>query len=404
MGMGVALWAVLWGAATVGLLVQPHDSTSNRWMQRGDDSGLEACLQAEEEAGAHGGLARSSRKPWDVVSREGPRLAVVRPVVASQAALLAAEIVRWDEDPDAWPCLAENASSRPSGSRFLDLLGLRLFGLAPRDARPVLVIYANKDLEGVKAGGVGEAVAQSRAVAQCFSATSYASANLDAEQDRYVYAPMQRETSAGTCNMFFPLFHPPGEQQWQVEDLQKVGPPGHDDVASALRGVDAFFYMEPDVVAVRRGWLDALEAQRVAMAEAGAWVSGSPAAYPVRSRDVYWSYETNKRHLNGNALYRRGDACFLQFLDGVKREYKDQAFDQAMYDYAFRAPRRRRSLGPRLAPKFIDWAGVRNLAGCVQHPGKSERHKHGGIGPCLGRRYSLDAVRSMWPNAYLVHT
>jgi len=110
------------------------------------------------------------------------------------------------------------------------------------------------------------------------------------------------------------------------------------------------------VAAVRRGWLDALEAQARAMAVSGAWVSGSPAAYPVRSRDVYWSYETNKRHLNGNAVYIVGDACFRLFLAGVRTEYPNMAFDRAMYDYAFRA-QSRRALRPLLAPKFIDWQG-----------------------------------------------
>eukprot|EP00871_Galdieria_phlegrea_P001504 jgi/Galph1/2354/GphlegSOOS_G33.1 len=148
----------------------------------------------------------------------------------------------------------------------------------------------------------------------CFNETIlWKSARLSGVDDYYSRWDSEAY-SAGTNNMFYRIMH----------DF---------DVYSRFRYM---FYCEPDVVPIRHGWLQKLMDLSEASDAHQLWMIGSIYRGNDYGAVVSWALQYHKtawKHLNGNALYRLGDAQFNEFLRQVKQRYYPMSFDLSIYRY-----------------------------------------------------------------------
>lgn len=92
-----------------------------------------------------------------------------------------------------------------------------------------------------------------------------------------------------------------------------------------------FLYMEPDVWAVRRGWLARVVEE---MGWGNFWMRGSVMRYTPRFNIGWEPFRSlYQRHLNGNAMYALDDGCFDRYRELVRGVYGEGAFDVAMSYY-----------------------------------------------------------------------
>eukprot|EP00160_Parvularia_atlantis_P008554 Unigene1782_Nuclearia_a/m.5532 Unigene1782_Nuclearia_a/g.5532 ORF Unigene1782_Nuclearia_a/g.5532 Unigene1782_Nuclearia_a/m.5532 type:complete len:437 (-) Unigene1782_Nuclearia_a:1304-2614(-) len=190
------------------------------------------------------------------------------------------------------------------------------------DVRPDLVFFFHRDVEREPdvAERVRAAIAAGAAdaVQTCFRRVRFVGARLSDDEDAY---PL------GASVMFFRLFKLPG-----------------------LRNdYDVLYLMEPDNRPCRAGWLDQLWRDAYVHSSEPPWMSGSITRDGVE-RDVFGD------HLNGNALYRLGDATFRALLARVEAVFMERPADYVhSYDVALDVIRRDRGV-----VSFAEYAASRH--------------------------------------------
>ncbi|GJQ08931.1 hypothetical protein GpartN1_g722.t1 [Galdieria partita] len=151
-------------------------------------------------------------------------------------------------------------------------------------------------------------------VRDCFSYDiRWKGANLTGTRD--LYSQWDSEAySAGTNNMFYGIMRD----------------------GSIARKYRYMFYCEPDVSPIRTGWLDKLVELSMLSDEHKVWMIGSVYQGQDFGAVLSWALQYTTmawKHLNGNALYRLGDASFLNYLYQVERNYYPMSFDMSIYRY-----------------------------------------------------------------------
>ncbi|EME31762.1 uncharacterized protein Gasu_11370 [Galdieria sulphuraria] len=149
-------------------------------------------------------------------------------------------------------------------------------------------------------------------VSSCFHNVRFISANLSAEQSTNSYKMDFVKSSVkteGTVRQFRAVVNHP----------------------SLINTHRHFFYMEPDHIPIRNRWLSAIFNDSL---QGDFWMKGSLMRYKPRFSCAFEPYRTQYlRHINGNAIYKVGDPCFMRFLENVYREYPDFAFDTSINFY-----------------------------------------------------------------------
>eukprot|EP00658_Telonema_sp_P-2_P046816 TRINITY_DN3514_c0_g1_i4.p1 TRINITY_DN3514_c0_g1~~TRINITY_DN3514_c0_g1_i4.p1 ORF type:complete len:432 (-),score=88.73 TRINITY_DN3514_c0_g1_i4:330-1625(-) len=121
---------------------------------------------------------------------------------------------------------------------------------------------------------------------------------------------------------------------------------------------DYMFWAEPDVVGIRQNWLESLYVEAEQMRAQGVWQRGSTQQH---NRKI--DSETDRWHINGNALYSLQSPGFRSFLRQA-RKYNPAgvtAFDYALFNW--RAPRGREAyaaIAQLVAPKFQYTESIQN--------------------------------------------
>jgi hypothetical protein len=128
---------------------------------------------------------------------------------------------------------------------------------------------------------------------ECFSNVYFLSANVPKELDYY---------GDGTIIMFYKLLR----NKFIQENYNYI------------------FFMESDVWPVQSNWLQALwyHTQQVEPF----WMKGGI----IRTRDFLSRGWGPDYHMNGNALYKTNDSCFLNFLRRVQVHYPHRPYDMAI--------------------------------------------------------------------------
>ncbi|EME31692.1 uncharacterized protein Gasu_10710 [Galdieria sulphuraria] len=145
-------------------------------------------------------------------------------------------------------------------------------------------------------------------IRDCFSYDIlWKSANLTGIRD--LYSKWDSEAySAGTNNMFYGIMRD----------------------CSITRKYQYMFYCEPDVSPIRSGWLDKLVELSLLSDQHKVWMIGSVYMGHDFGAVISWALQYTRtawKHLNGNALYRLGDASFLRYLYYVEKKYYPFSFD-----------------------------------------------------------------------------
>ena len=126
-------------------------------------------------------------------------------------------------------------------------------------------------------------------VSSCFKTIQFLNAGLSDANDVYPLA---------AARMFFKLFK-----------------------SSKLIRYPAMYYMEPDNIPCKQGWLDQLF--RESRVPGGFWVRGKfveslrKSGSIIRDRDPVTGQYPYSQHINGNALYAIGDADFRSFVSHI---------------------------------------------------------------------------------------
>ncbi|KAL6072081.1 Glycosyltransferase family 15 protein [Balamuthia mandrillaris] len=270
-------------------------------------------------------------------------IAVVRPFIPSHLDQLLSDMARWNE-ASYFPCPQEGGGAPPAGAH----------------GSMELVFYFSYDF------GAAPDVVQQLETAwrtslwrRCFTGMSLLSAGLDPAKDVYLPGRQGKPASAssGPVVMFFDLFE--REEFWSRFDF--------------------FLLMEPDVVAVREGWLTQLRAECLGEhLNQDFWMKGS--MYVGRKyvsnehRPDPWLY-----HINGNALYHVGDPQLRAFMKEVREtQGLGNPFDISIYEY---------------------WHGRFLLCQDVVHRFRYTPYlRHYGVAS-----YSLSDLRENHPHTFLVH-
>ncbi|GJQ08996.1 hypothetical protein GpartN1_g787.t1 [Galdieria partita] len=149
-------------------------------------------------------------------------------------------------------------------------------------------------------------------ISSCFHNVRFISANLSAEQSTNSYKMDFVKSSVkteGTVRQFYAAVD-------------------HPSLTNTYRH---FFYMEPDHIPIRKRWLTAIFNDSL---QGDFWMKGSLMRYKPRFSCAFEPYRTRYlRHINGNAIYKLGDPCFIRFLENVFREYPYLAFDTSINFY-----------------------------------------------------------------------
>ena len=211
-------------------------------------------------------------------------LALVIPFVSDEVRTLSQQVQRtWDRE-ERFPC----ATASPGGSSVFG----RAFG------RPLLVLYYKYASTISQRRLWHSIVTNSTAFSTCFSGPLILDAGLSEES--HPYTPGRagpKMLGFGPNQMFFDLI------------LRKPA-------ALATRKVDYIFWFEIDVVPIRRGWLDALQAEVLGKCGAGEdfWVKGSLHHGALSPSDVRsWSWN-QMMFISACAIYRFGSPAFERFL------------------------------------------------------------------------------------------
>ena len=224
-----------------------------------------------------------------------PEVVVIIPFVASQVDLLERGIWLWSH-PDFSPCS----------------LGPSSFSGKSVD----LIFQITRSFEEFP--GLQERLQQAlqQGARHCFGRVEFRSMNLHPDQDQYDL----QQYSPGPSSMFHLLF--------TSEDL-------------AAR-YSHFLLMEPDVRAIRPGWVQALQ-QEVALSSVDFWQKGSV---------PYYSTFAGNLHINGNAIYKLGDQEFNCFLEREIAVQYPSSFDHSIHKTAL-LPENRRHLHRFVRGVFI---------------------------------------------------
>jgi hypothetical protein len=251
-------------------------------------------------------------------------LAVVVPLIASQAARLENSLARW-ATPAGWPCRQQTLS--PPYNRAAA-------ATAQTEApRPHLLFYFDRPLDHPETGAAVHVIRRviaepqlAATLATCFANVSFTTAALSAEESRnsYHFDILRNLASTRGSNAQF----------WAA--FRVHAPYRH------------MFYMEPDTWPLRPNWLhrvDALTRDPVL------WMRGTLMRYrprfilaPEPFRSIY------TRHINGNAIYELHDPCFAHYRDLVRQDHDPAAFDVALALYRMR--RGRYDLDHAIAHRF----------------------------------------------------
>ena len=100
------------------------------------------------------------------------------------------------------------------------------------------------------------------------------------------------------------------------------------------RRCDYVFWNEPDAIAVRMGWLDALYEETFFMYREGIWQKGSAPQY-AHGVDVLSKRKDAVEqlfHMNGNAIYDFHSDGFRQYLQGAAGTVPN-SFDMSLFKY-----------------------------------------------------------------------
>lgn len=152
-------------------------------------------------------------------------------------------------------------------------------------AKPDLFFYFHKDISRSRfaLSEIQRLFRKHENVSRCFASLQFLNAGLSEAEDVYPLA---------AARMFFRLFK-----------------------SKRLLSYKTMFYMEPDNLPCRTGWLTALD--RESRVPGGFWVRGSILRDGVEDTGRY-SYAS---HINGNALYAIGNKEFRAFLSKVETSF-----------------------------------------------------------------------------------
>lgn len=188
---------------------------------------------------------------------------------------------------------------------------------APPTPAPVLVFVFNNDEAAAAQGDILQAYAAQPALRRCFSDIRFVNLALKGDSDRYErddkLAPGAEGRRAGPNNMFFGGLK-------AVADL-----PGYT------------LWLETDCTPIRANWLG--RANELLAAGEAPWIVGSF----YRGADPIGTSE--RRHINGNALYAAGEESFREFVEAIWKPQlaklvkfrPDTAFDcvlESLFDLA----------------------------------------------------------------------
>jgi len=98
------------------------------------------------------------------------------------------------------------------------------------------------------------------------------------------------------------------------------------DAKAGFDGYSHMFWMEPDTLPVKTGWLEALTRETQQMEAQGVWMRGS-----IQQHNMKMYGDLDRYHLNGNAIYAVGSKPFRTFLRHARRYVPT---DVTAFDYA----------------------------------------------------------------------
>ncbi|KAK4523810.1 hypothetical protein GAYE_SCF00G1706 [Galdieria yellowstonensis] len=230
---------------------------------------------------------------------------------------------------------------------------------------PTIAFYYHASLETLVGRSIQQNISAAweslpHSVRDCFHKdVIWKGANLSGTRD--LYSRWDSEAySAGTNNMFYGIMR--------------------DDAIA--RKYQYMFYCEPDVTPIREGWLEKLVELSLQSSQHKVWMIGSVYQGTDFGAVLSWALQYRGgmawRHLNGNALYRLGDACFQSFLFQVEKKYYPMSFDISIYRYFYSLK------NPILTSKFMP-------TNIIIHIGNSYVH------------HNTTTHSSQYSHTYLVH-
>jgi hypothetical protein len=151
--------------------------------------------------------------------------------------------------------------------------------------KPELFFYFHKDISRSRfaLSEIQRLFRKHENVSRCFASLQFLNAGLSDAEDVYPLA---------AARMFFRLFK-----------------------SKRLAQYKTMYYMEPDNLPCRAGWLTALG--RESHVPGGFWVRGSILRDGIEDTGRY----PYAAHINGNALYAIGDQAFREFLSKVEESF-----------------------------------------------------------------------------------
>ncbi|CAN8069868.1 unnamed protein product [Agarophyton chilense] len=221
-------------------------------------------------------------------------LVVVVPLIASQLLRVEDSLRRWTV-PSLYPCdIHAPTATRAHLSFFFDRS--RNDAATARAAQRLQVVLSHPPLAHV--------------LEACFSHVSLQFANMSASASRNSHA----------MDMVHNLVITGGSNQ-QFEAAMQL----------YQRTYQHMFLMEPDVYAIRSGWVQ----RALQEAEYGSfWQRGAIMRYSPRFNIGFAPFRNRyQRHINGNGLYRLGDRCFERYRQLVRKRYGHAAYDVAMCQF-----------------------------------------------------------------------
>eukprot|EP00871_Galdieria_phlegrea_P005083 jgi/Galph1/5576/GphlegSOOS_G4287.1 len=226
------------------------------------------------------------------------RFAVVVPLVAKQTSRVLGNLKRWTL-PEYFPCDAQLDAAARMNSDLIFYYDLKL------EEKSV-----DESIHSLAEALVQEPLRS--VLTQCFGNIRFISANLSAEETKNSYKMDFLKSSVkteGTVRQFYrSISHP-----------------------SLISSYRHFFYMEPDHIPIRSRWLAAVYNESLC---GDFWMKGSLMRYKPKFSIAFEPYRTQYlRHINGNAIYKVGDPCFVHFLQNVYEEYPGLAFDTSINFY-----------------------------------------------------------------------
>lgn len=221
------------------------------------------------------------------------RFAIVMAFPTRQIAEMQASVLLWD-NPDFFPCA----------------------GVSRRD-KIDLVLYGADEATSELVSSKLVALRRQSSVSQCIGRVWTTHAGIRSDTKDSATGRSANDYFLGAPAMFFSLRH----------NSQLV-----------QQSYDYIFWMEPDVVPVRHGWLDALYEETFFMRREGIWQKGSNPQY-AHSVDVLAAQDPQVAlyelfHINGNALFDFKSKAFGQYLTGCAGLVPG-SFDFSLFKYRY---------------------------------------------------------------------